>query len=540
VGSGRKDFDRVVQSIDESIATGHATEAAGACDALLSQSKLSSSQRVLVLERLARARLLSGEYSSARTVLEDLLSRGRRSGDRFLVGRAHLDLGTAYLRMGLYRQAEEHYRAAIYVFKWEVDERSWLAWSYNNLGILLKLRGEWSAATESFRLAAAVLGNDGDCECAVAVHLNRCILTRKMGRLDLAWDSCMKGLEISRDAGLEITTSQYCLEAANICVLRRDVCQARNYVKEGLGIAEHCGLPREIVIGKEISGDVRALESDYGEAEGLYDEALELARKLGEKTDLVVEVLRRLAKSALRLHGTELALERAREAVHIAEAIGDCWELGVSLRVLGEVHAERAEVGLARAALEKSIETLRRVSEENYELAVAEHRLGQVLSGCQGFGDTVTARDHLLRARQIFGCLSWSDRIAEVDRQLAEIEGRTGLFARRSRSVARMRCSKPTSQLQLDIGGVSLVTCDERIISDLRRWAETDVRVLIEGETGVGKELMARALHLMSRRREQPFVVVDCGGLSEALAESELFGHSKGAFTGAIFAIGSG
>jgi len=66
------------------------------------------------------------------------------------------------------------------------------------------------------------------------------------------------------------------------------------------------------------------------------------------------------------------------------------------------------------------------------------------------------------------------------------------------------------------------------------RVAGTDSTVLIRGESGVGKELVARAVHRHSRRERQPFVVVDCASLHENLLQSELFGHEKGAYTGAV------
>jgi DNA-binding NtrC family response regulator len=68
----------------------------------------------------------------------------------------------------------------------------------------------------------------------------------------------------------------------------------------------------------------------------------------------------------------------------------------------------------------------------------------------------------------------------------------------------------------------------------VRRVAETESTVLIRGESGVGKELVARAVHRGSPRRRQPFVVVDCASLHENLLQSELFGHEKGAYTGAV------
>lgn len=68
----------------------------------------------------------------------------------------------------------------------------------------------------------------------------------------------------------------------------------------------------------------------------------------------------------------------------------------------------------------------------------------------------------------------------------------------------------------------------------VRRTAKSDSTVLVEGESGSGKELIAALLHVQSHRREGPFIPVNCGGFSETLLESELFGHIRGAFTGAV------
>jgi DNA-binding NtrC family response regulator len=73
----------------------------------------------------------------------------------------------------------------------------------------------------------------------------------------------------------------------------------------------------------------------------------------------------------------------------------------------------------------------------------------------------------------------------------------------------------------------------QKVVQQIRQVADCPLTILVEGETGTGKELAARAIHQLSTRRKKPFVAVDCGAIPDTLIESELFGYEKGAFTGA-------
>lgn len=89
---------------------------------------------------------------------------------------------------------------------------------------------------------------------------------------------------------------------------------------------------------------------------------------------------------------------------------------------------------------------------------------------------------------------------------------------------------------QLEVGGRAVVVLEPamtRLFELVGQLAKTSLGVVIHGETGTGKEIVARALHEWSTRRAQPFVTVNCGGLTDTLLNSELFGHERGAFTGA-------
>jgi two-component system nitrogen regulation response regulator GlnG len=134
-----------------------------------------------------------------------------------------------------------------------------------------------------------------------------------------------------------------------------------------------------------------------------------------------------------------------------------------------------------------------------------------------GYGDTSSAvqamklgaYDYLTKPLQIEQILIAARRAAERRELGADIEGR---------SLASLM--GPSREV-------------ENILQQIRQVADSDFTILIHGETGTGKELVARAIHQLSFRRTRPFVALDCGGIPETLIESELFGYEKGAFTGA-------
>jgi DNA-binding NtrC family response regulator len=107
------------------------------------------------------------------------------------------------------------------------------------------------------------------------------------------------------------------------------------------------------------------------------------------------------------------------------------------------------------------------------------------------------------------------------------------------RALARQALRRENRDLRLKVSGVErpLVyhsTAMTELLAVVDRVAPTDATVLITGESGTGKELLARRLHVRSARAEKPFVAVNCGAIPAELLEAELFGHTKGAFTGAV------
>jgi DNA-binding NtrC family response regulator len=146
-----------------------------------------------------------------------------------------------------------------------------------------------------------------------------------------------------------------------------------------------------------------------------------------------------------------------------------------------------------------------------------------------GHGSVRTAVEAL--RHQVFDYLMKPVELAEVDNLLARVSHARGTFATAESADAPLKAPPPADASGLLVGQSAAVRRAQNLLG---RAATSDITVLIHGESGTGKEVAANCLHQLSHRASGPFVAFNCGAISPALIASELFGHEKGSFTGAM------
>ena len=214
---------------------------------------------------------------------------------------------------------------------------------------------------------------------------------------------------------------------------------------------------------------------------------------------------------------------------------------GQILRLVGDLVPTKESVLLLGGTREE-LEELYAESAKQYEADFKPAILRVCEEGAFSDGETGMVGVPLYLAGVLGGSLLIRLQDREVERVAAHLETLTavaslasvGFEANHEVEILKAENAMLQEQIGINAGIVGTSPLVRRLLEKVERVAPRDTTVLITGESGTGKELIARALHQKSLRHERPFVAVNCAALGEHLFESELFGHEKGAFTGAI------
>lgn len=213
-----------------------------------------------------------------------------------------------------------------------------------------------------------------------------------------------------------------------------------------------------------------------------------------------------------------------------------------------EAHAEAIEEGLVRlghrvTVVNDGVSAEARLAREPFDIVVTDLCLGH---GPDGLAVLGAARKHQPAAKVILitahssvqtcrtalqqGAFDYIEKPLDLD-ELRTVVNRAAELTAKTRTIRELR-----SQLDEKYGFSGIIGHSPpllRILEMIRRIAPSDLPVLLLGESGTGKEMLANTIHANSRRSQGRFVAINCAGLSESLLEDELFGHVKGAYTGA-------
>jgi DNA-binding NtrC family response regulator/tetratricopeptide (TPR) repeat protein len=422
-----------------------------------------------------KLRLQQSDYRGAREIFAESLQLARQNSDLDPIFSGELNLGICALMLGERALAERHYAHALDIAE-RLGDMHKQSYCLQNLGVLCHWRAEYGRALDYFQRAAALFRRIGQRGRLAWLAIDLASVHLDLGDLDRAamW------LELGKQFAAENEPENLALNRIHlegrVFLARKDLLQARERFRTA---AERANQSADL--DRRVRAEIELCRLDLAE---------------GRRTRLPEDSPSKTTSADRQVCGAEIALHERdlpRARTHLNEA-------------------------------------LRRFT----ELGSPEGQLSALVLLCE------TAQ---LSADEL-GLRRWIERANQVERAILRsvpksLAGGMALHPSRARlrRLDQAEAKAAPGIVQSSVGYPRLLGRHPRllqVLAVLDKVAPTHSTVLIRGESGTGKELVAEALHSNSPRRQKPFIKVNCAALVESLLLSELFGHERGAFTGAL------
>ncbi len=414
------------------------------------------------------------------------------------------------------------------------EERRLRATIRHNIGLIDLKQGHYDDACRVLELAFADFDTHGDeFQVAVCLH-NLAVAYEYAQRYRLVGPALERAIDLHDRFGTTQSALGAITTLADFYMAVGELWRARRLLDHAIGRADGVGLAYEGAFARLKLAEVHRLEGATVRARQLAEEARDSFTRSGHQDELA-EV--GLLLGLLGDHAAfDAAIERGSPELRLRATVAR----GVALR--GELGA----AALAASALEslgqrpaaiQANQALVQAFESRGRLADAQHHHDRARQQLESLRDQVPTE-----SLENFDSLSWVSAVRSWHPAPATSEPVTSL-GRRPETVASMVApvaaapsvtAVPSNSHSTHPSVIGNSLAIARVLDMVARVAPSDAPVLIAGESGTGKELIAEALWRGSRRNAKPFIRVNAAAFAESLLESELFGHEKGAFTGAV------
>jgi transcriptional regulator with PAS, ATPase and Fis domain len=499
-----------------------------------------------------------GSYDQALTKGEEALSIFRTTLENQKLAQIQFNLGVINADLGDLRKAEVCFGDAASTYR-RIDDREGVVNTYNELSRLLFTRGKYPAAIEHLKDAVAYGEEIKDVKLIASVTGNLGTVCMIADRWEEAAQNLKKSVEANIACRNEPNLCRSYLSLGYLSVLLRRPAEAEDHLKRAYRIISDNGLSREKAIYHEYAGELATAHGDFAQAQKHYLQAAEIGEQIAPLSPIISQAYRLLAELQTQTGELEDALASCQRSLAASYRIGERVEEAIGYRTLGRIYSQDGHPQKVRENFDRAVRILEEIG-VRFELA----KTYLFMTECEDFAYWEKLK-FLGRAEDLTSRLDTPYYLAKVYAEFAGMFLKDGKFeqARDFVSKAKDLFQKLDEKQDLDLLSVmerktekwfdsvhsirihgsadncldGIITQDEAILEILEKVGQvkdSDISILLEGETGTGKDLLAKAIHCASNRRNGQFVAVNCAERAEGLLESELFGHKRGSFTGAV------